>query len=350
MGLNGKEIVQESRASLRVKENAAVRWSIKDSELRGEGRLVNVSTSGMLLEANSAFTPIERSVFSVQSPAANGSGAAFLPQEGRLVWCKKKPFSRNRILCGIQLIDPSTESVSQLRDKVQKKINRSTAGRRIRSVISLLLAVSLIGLTAFIIAQHLEMYQTLELANQQMTTAYQGQVTLTQKLSQELTVTKDLLEQTKIELTAAKAENENLQSLLQQAQTNIAQLEDEKNAFINSLKQLQGTNTQLTGELSSVQATLAAVQERLRILDGDVVSVDEANSRIALFKDKIRFMQTRLKQLRHDAYVAKVTAQKERDALESLYGNNGFMVKEGKVWKPTGQTPSNLKVNVEFVE
>jgi len=306
-----RQVVNDLRRSLRVKERLPVCWRVKNTNLSGEGRVLNLSTSGLLLETGN-ISPMEQSVFNLESLRSNGFA---LPREGRLVWSKAKSLGHKR-LCGLEFIEPNEEVVSQLREKIQRGIIKGTTTRRWRSVIGTMLVIVMLILTVFALRQYAENYENTLLAQQIIIGAYEQQARLTQMYTEDLAMTRNQLVEAQAQLEQAKAEITQLSDRNSQYQQTIAQHQQ-------AITQLEEKNVQLTQEL-------AVVQERLRFLEGDVKSLQEAKAFIGEYKGKLRSVKTKIRAFNREAFEAKVAAQKEKDRIAMLLGNNGYLIKEGK--------------------
>ncbi len=312
---------QEARKNLRVDDSTPIQWRIKDGYASGQGRIRNISTSGMLLETNNSFEPTAQSMFAFEP--ANGTPFEAVPQEGRLVWSKKKGWIRNRTLCGIEFVEPKEESVTQLHEKIQKGILKVASARRTRIVIGTFLMTVMMGLLIFSVNQFRENYVTLQASHEEISKAFEGQLSLSQYYAAELTVTKQQLAEAQQLLTQAREENTNLQNL-------VGELNQKTIEFEQTIAKLKDENANLSTEMVSLK-------DRLRLFEGDVKDMAEAKAVIALFKEKLRVVKGKIKQFKREAYEAKVSIQKERDRIETLMGNTGFLVKDGSANKPTEQ-------------
>ncbi|MBF0489951.1 MAG: hypothetical protein HQL15_04960 [Candidatus Omnitrophica bacterium] len=159
----------------------------------------------------------------------------------------------------------------------------------------------------------------------------------------ELTTTKGLLAQTQVMLAQANSENtklkEDIQSLdgLKTAEgvQNVADLESRVAA-------LKAKNIETTKELGDLKVQLRAFQ-------ADFSTLNEGRSLISLFQNKIKLVKSRMRYLEQEAYFAKIAAQKERDRVALLNGNNGFLTHGGELQKPKGVNKS-FSVDVKMVQ
>ena len=340
MAASSHEIINEARRGLRVKDNVPVRWSIKDGYDSGEGKVINISTSGLLLLTKKDFSPMENSVVALES--FGESNGHFLPREGRLVWSKSRGPRNNRI-CGIEFIQPEEKVISNLRERVQKGITQVANARRTRSIIGSILLWGMAVLSAFVVKQYVENYQTMVSSHQLMTEAFDQQAALSQFYAKELTSTKAILAETQALLAKSQADNANLQALVQE-------LNQKTEQFQVKMAELEQKNTELNGQLN-------VIQERLRLLEGDVRNMDEGRSVIKMYKQNLRKVKLKIVEFKREASYAKIAAQKEKDRIESLIGNNGFLVKNGKAYQRPdssavikGTNDNRVDVDVKFMK
>lgn len=337
MSAASQPILNEGRKSLRVKENLPVRWRIQDGYESGEGKIINISTTGVLLKTSKDFAPMEKTVFSLESlGSVNGH---FLPKQGRLVWSTAKGFRHNRI-CGLEFIQPEEKVVANLRERIQGGITKVANARRTKSVIGTLLLASAVILSGFVIKQFVENYQSLSASQALLSETLDQQIALSRLYQQELATTKSVLADTQALLAKAQAENVNLSALVEEL--------NQKNAeFQGRMADLEQKNTDLNGQLT-------VIRDRLRLLEGDVRNMEEGRSVIQIYKQNLRKVKLKINEFKQEAHFAKVAAQKERDRIETMLGNNGFMVKDGKA-VVRGETPaaagkSRVDVDVQFMK
>ncbi len=155
-------------------------------------------------------------------------------------------------------------------------------------------------------------------------------------VSAQLTLTKGLLSQTKNMLVQAQTENARLKediSSIDTQQENIPQLE----ARITALKD---KNTQVTSELDDLKS-------QLRAFEADFANMEEGKSLIALFQSKIKLVKSRMRYLKQEASFARIAAQKERDRLEAINGNSGYLVRDGQIKKTNGRS---FAIDVKIVQ
>jgi hypothetical protein len=100
---------------------------------------------------------------------------------------------------------------------------------------------------------------------------------------------------------------------------------------------------------SQVSSQISELKNQLRAFDAQFSNLEEGRSLIALFKNKIGLIKSRMRYLKHEAFIAKVAAQKEKDRLALLNGNIGYVMRNGLVQNPNG-TNKSFTIIVKNVE
>ena len=88
----------ENRRHFRLREFIDVAWKVADQEVSGEGMVVNISSSGLLLQTDRVFRPSDNCVLSIES------GAEILPfaaKKGKIMWFRRIHTPQERFQCGI---------------------------------------------------------------------------------------------------------------------------------------------------------------------------------------------------------------------------------------------------------
>ena len=114
----------ENRRHFRLREYFDVAWKVEDQEVSGEGTVVNISSSGLLLQTDRVFRPTDNCVLSVES------GKDVLPfsaKKGKIVWFRRIHTPQERFQCGLQFLGDNTDIDFQ--KWLEMKVNRlSEAG------------------------------------------------------------------------------------------------------------------------------------------------------------------------------------------------------------------------------
>ena len=149
------------------------------------------------------------------------------------------------------------------------------------------------------------------------------------------------------ELTTARGELSSVQGLNDQLKDSIRSLETYKvkamakgealETMINAFKK---KNKQLDADLQMVRKELAGFQP-------DILDTKEGREKVLRFKNQIKLVKKNMVILKEQAQAMKIAAQQQRDRLESLYGNNGYIMKDGKDQSLKRQS-AKVDIKVEF--
>src|SRR5580698_7527037 len=91
----------ENRRHFRLREFLDVTWKVGGEEVSGEGTVVNISSSGFLLQTDRVFKPSDNCVLSIES------GAEVLPfaaKKGKIMWFRRIHTPQERFQCGVQFL------------------------------------------------------------------------------------------------------------------------------------------------------------------------------------------------------------------------------------------------------
>lgn len=333
-------MIENLRQNLRVRENKRVLWHVKNSELIGYGRVCNISASGMLLELTSPIRLAAESLFSFDASLRPDN---FIPDAGRLVWQKKKRFSRNRYLCGVQFAGVPVDGLSRLRQRVQDRIHDSVRARRLGDLVGTPLMVAFVALAGYAAYLSGNIYKDLYISNQNMsvlagqqaslTRVYQGLYAETalqlEDVTQELDQTTYLYQQSQRMLGYASRELAAVKALLAQTEDMLALAQTENIQFKKgqeAVALLRAKDVRLTDEL-------ALAKSELDKYAADVSGIQEGKKLISLYHDQIRAVKAQIKDIRRGARRTRIAALRERDAVKMRLGNNGYIVKDGQMVK-----------------
>ncbi len=239
-----------------------------------------------------------------------------------------------------------------------KKSSKNSNDRsyKIKRIAGILLSLVMIGLTIYVLKLQNERAQLLDQSNELALTAGVSQASNYRSYVKQYKDTKIQLEETtrKLEavtqqLNAVTAELNTTKSLLIQTQTMLAQATAENNKLKEDIQGLDSTkigeNVQNISDLEvrisalkvknvETSKELGDLKTQLRAFQADFSSMEEGRSLISLFQNKIKLVKSRMHYLEQEAYFAKIAAQKERDRVAVLNGNNGFVLHNGEFPKP----------------
>ncbi len=258
--------------------------------------------------------------------------------------------------------------LNQQEAKLDSSSDAKQQSARLKKIIGIILSVVLVGVTLYVLnlqhqnAKLFEQSSDLALnAGVHQASNYRSYVTQYKDTKQQLEETTKKLEEVNKQLDAVTAELNTTKSMLTETQTMLAQaqsdntnLKDEiqgidvvqKQEDVANVNELQVKIKNLRQENVQVSAQLIQLKEQLRAFEADFSNMEEGRSLIALFQNKIKLVKTRMNYLKQEAYFTKVAAQKEKDRIESLNGNNGFVVKGGQIQKPTNNKAFNIDVKM----
>jgi hypothetical protein len=386
-------VTHEARANVRVKTDNYVSWRIQNSSRAGEGRVRNISTTGMLLETNSDAAPSESAIFSFVSGLGIDN---FIPQTGQLVWSKKKTFPSNGYLIGVKFIDTPENIFPKLQQKIQDGMTQVIKSRQIEKVSGVLVGAIFLVLSGYMVWLSTIIYKGMKNSNDTLVENSQQQAILTQTYSNlyhvtedkltsvtaELDVTKKLYEESQLQLSSVNKELEMTKNILAQteamltsAKTNNSQLKDEVQSTRDlNEKQLAQMKVTLTKTIATLEQNnnqlgqeVRDLRDKLDFLAGNVKNETEARHLLALYSNRIRTVKGKIGGFKRLAMKAKTQALKERDRIRTSLGNNGYLVRNGEIVKvdadkynaataailTEAQTPTieehKVKVDVNFV-
>jgi len=109
----------ENRRHFRLREFIDVTWKVEELKASGEGTIVNISSSGLLLQTDHMFRPADNCVVSI------GSGEDILPfgaKKGKIAWFRRIHTPQERLQCGIQFLADDTDI--KFEQWLEEKVNR----------------------------------------------------------------------------------------------------------------------------------------------------------------------------------------------------------------------------------
>ncbi|MBF0486077.1 MAG: hypothetical protein HQL16_06155 [Candidatus Omnitrophica bacterium] len=164
-----------------------------------------------------------------------------------------------------------------------------------------------------------------------------------------LTQVSQELESANVELSNTRGELTQVQQLNDQLKVNIQGLEHYKSAAMAKGEALENMILSFKKKNKELDHNLQAVRKELSTFQPDIGDINEGRSKLELFKNHIRMVKKNMNALKHQAYEAKVAAQKERDRLEMLYGNNGYLMKDGQNKSVTSFDQKKVEIDVKFI-
>jgi len=91
----------ENRRHFRLREFIDVTWKVTDQDVAGEGMVVNISTSGLLLQTDRVFKPTDNCVLTIDS---ENETLPFSGKRGKIMWFRRISAPQERFQCGIEFL------------------------------------------------------------------------------------------------------------------------------------------------------------------------------------------------------------------------------------------------------
>ena len=313
-----RELAGESRRHVRVRESARLLWHVKENGLVGQGRILNISASGMRAELTSVSALPDQSIFYFDS---NLNNANYIPEAGRLVWRQKKRFSADKYICGFEFTDLPEVLASRLNKRIADGVKQLVKMWKINRVSSLFLAAVAIALIGYAVWLGGIIFQDVSRSNQGLLATANQQADVTREYQHLYADTTRRLADTTLELnqtTALYQESQNQIQILRQELAVAKSVLTETEAL---LAQAQPNAKQLVGPRQDPQISLPA---------DSVSSIQQGRALIVSYRDRIQKIAGQINQIKHENHLARIAALAERDRIRLLYGNQGYLTKSGQ--------------------
>lgn len=113
----------ENRRHIRIREITDIRWTVLGEDSSGEGKVLNISSSGLMLQADTELDLSRARRLYIDAQASDP--LAFGPKKVKVVWMRPMPNRKKGYLCGGEFIKDVHDK--QLDDWMNQKIeNLST--------------------------------------------------------------------------------------------------------------------------------------------------------------------------------------------------------------------------------
>ena len=380
------DFMADSRSNMRVEENRRIAWQALGGRYKGQGKIRNISTAGMLLETAAEFKLFDRCTFSFDTDLGAEN---FIPQKGSVVWYKQIGRG-SRYLCGISFVEPAEYVLSKLQRRVQKRVRNASKEENMFLLMNTLFVTFTVSIVGYIVWQSAVLYQDLMKTNAKMSTVISDQTALTRTYSElylqseiklagahlELSETQKLYQESQGILTDVSQELQTTQAILKEtetmllaAQSQLASTEGDKAALSQELVQLsnfQEMAAELETKNKQLNNEMSVIEKRLKFYQGDAANLKEAQELMKLYREKMTLVKSRIKMFKQEALEMRANALNEKDRIQLILGNNGYFVKNGSVVKvdeakyesatlddvgqPATQPNAKVKVDVNFVD
>jgi Tfp pilus assembly protein PilZ len=101
----------DNRRHFRLREFLDVSWKVDGEEASGEGTVMNISSSGMLLQTDRVFESSDDSVLSIE--ASDAQELPFAPKKGKIMWLRRIHTPQERYQCGIRFLEDKGDNSLQ---------------------------------------------------------------------------------------------------------------------------------------------------------------------------------------------------------------------------------------------
>ncbi|HBO97183.1 MAG TPA: hypothetical protein DD648_04020 [Candidatus Omnitrophica bacterium] len=309
-----RELRGESRRHVRVPENTRLLWHMRENGLVGQGCIRNISASGMQIELTSVNTLPENSIFSFDS---NLNDANYIPDTGRLVWRRKKRFSADQYSCGFEFANVSDVLASRLGNRVEEGVRHLTRMWKVNRGVTILLVAVTIGLTGYAVWLGGIVFQDVSRSNEGLLATATQQADLTREYQRLYADTTRRLADVTLELNQTTAQYQEARNQLQTARQELVMTRSVLSTTEGLLAQAQA------GNIPQAAARIALAPDTVR-------NIPDARALIASYRSQIRVVAARIRQIKYEDHLARISALEERDRVRLMYGNQGYLMKSGQ--------------------
>jgi len=259
--------------------------------------------------------------------------------------------------------------LNQQEPKLDPKSDIQRQSLHLKKIVGIILCLVMLGLTVYVLKLQNQNFNILANSTQLALTAsdhandnYRAYVGKFKETKLELDETTSKLKAVNLQLDQVTAELSTAKGMIAQTQEMLSQAQDENAKLkvdlqgldelrnsenVKNIDELEAKIKVLKDRDSQVTAQLADLKSQLRVFQGEFSDTKEGRSLIILFQNKINMVKNRMHHLSHEAFLARVAAQKEKDRLASLNGNSGFMVRDGHLQNPDG-TKKTFAIDVKI--
>ncbi|MDE1920846.1 MAG: hypothetical protein KGJ09_02390 [Candidatus Omnitrophica bacterium] len=261
--------------------------------------------------------------------------------------------------------------LNQQEPKFDQDLDAQHQNGHLKRIVGIVLSLVMIALTAYVLGLQHQNYKILSQSTGMALTAsdhasanymtYVGKYKETkvelEETTRKLEIVNRQLDQVTAQLNSTRNTLADTEGMLGQAQAENTRLRLE----LQGLDNLRTTeNVQNIGELqakiktlkdrdSLISFQLKDLKDQLRAFNAQFSNPQQGRSLITLFQKKIREVKDHMSALRHEAYLARVAAQKQKDRLAVLNGNDGFLVRNGRPENPAAAKKS-FAINVKVLQ
>ena len=113
----------ENRRHTRIRNFLDVAWDVPGELTRGQGRIINISSSGVLLQIDDSFEPLNKTVLAINPDLPEDEQPLpFKSKQGKIVWFRKIQTPRFKYQCGVEFLEGS-DMDKNLSDWIENKLS-----------------------------------------------------------------------------------------------------------------------------------------------------------------------------------------------------------------------------------
>ena len=95
----------DTRRHLRIRQLMDITWSMPGEDMTGQGQIVNISSSGLLLQIDGSFKPLDNCILSVDPSLDEEGRSPFAQKKAKVVWFRKINTSKYSYQCGLEFLN-----------------------------------------------------------------------------------------------------------------------------------------------------------------------------------------------------------------------------------------------------
>jgi len=206
------------------------------------------------------------------------------------------------------------------------------------SIIGAALLIVMMALVAWTYKQFMISYQDVQTSNQVYQNVLDSAMALNRENVKELNEFRTRLQSTESLLAKVKEENDKLREKLVLLDK-MAELQDD-------ISRLKERNVQILNQMSQMEWKSPYREQRLK-------TVEEAKALMVEYGEKLHLVKARIHDIKSADRQKFIASRKEEDKMQSLLGNNGYLVRNGKI-SASGiadtSAEQKIKVDVTFVK
>lgn len=192
------------------------------------------------------------------------------------------------------------------------------------------LLVVMVGLGSWTYQQFSLNYRSMEASQQTLQALLTHQTDITQSYKQDLALVKERLDQAELFLNAAHTDLDKTQMDLTKAQTENMTLR-QRIALLDAVAGLEGAISRLKEKNALLINHISSIKQELFPRIQNIKTLKQGRVLITKYHDRLRKIKKRIAKLKRKKRLQRIAAQKKRDQIMLLAGNNGYLLRNGKL-------------------